>query len=260
MRRGRIPELGLFLLGYQLLQNIGVTNIPPVTMVTVITQVAIYLSVINVPRLCLSGASVARDRDWVRLVVPALRHTHDIHLYYNMVSLAWKGMELERRLGPVKFLLTLIILTVTSSGLYVLLAMVGSQVLEDPSLMSECAIGFSGVLFAMKVLNIHFSRAEETPTSFFGFLVPMKHSVWLELVIIQVMVPNSSFMGQLAGILTGMLYVESPLSSMMPQQQYQHQQPRRQNTSSLSLLRSLLPSSLVTIILCGAQICLAVGN
>ena len=260
MRRGRIPELGLFLLGYQVLQNIGVTNIPPVTLVTVIVQVAIYLGVVNVPRLCISGASVARDRDWVRLVVPALRHTHDIHLYYNMVSLAWKGIELERRLGPVRFLITLVILTVTSSGLYVILAMVGAQVLEDPSLMSECAIGFSGVLFAMKVLNIHFSRAEETPTSFFGFLVPMKHSVWLELIIIQVMVPNSSFMGHLAGILTGMLYVESPLSSMMSSQQYQHQQPRRQNSSSPSLIRTLLPSNLVTLMLCGAQICLAVGK
>ena len=39
MRRGRIPELGLFLLAYQLLQNIGLTNIPPVTLATIAAQV-----------------------------------------------------------------------------------------------------------------------------------------------------------------------------------------------------------------------------
>ena len=73
MRRGRIPELGLFLLGYQLLQNIGLTNIPPLTLVAVVLQVAIYLNVVNVPRLCLSGAGVARERDWARLGAPPLK-------------------------------------------------------------------------------------------------------------------------------------------------------------------------------------------
>ena len=67
MRRGRIPELGLFLLGYQILKNIGLTNIPPVTLVSIIVQVTIYLNVVNVPRLCISGASVVRDQDWLRL-------------------------------------------------------------------------------------------------------------------------------------------------------------------------------------------------
>ena len=42
MRRGRIPELGLFLLAYQLLQNIGLTNIPPVTLATIAAQVPAY--------------------------------------------------------------------------------------------------------------------------------------------------------------------------------------------------------------------------
>ena len=42
MRRGRIPELGLFLLGYQLFKNIGVTNIPPVTFSAIIIQVTLH--------------------------------------------------------------------------------------------------------------------------------------------------------------------------------------------------------------------------
>jgi len=257
MRRGRIPELGLLLLGYQLLQNIGLTNIPPVTLASIIIQVSIYLNVVNVPRMCISGASVAQDKDWMRLLVPAIRHTHDIHLYYNMVSLAWKGLELERRLGSVKYLITLFLLTLMSSSFYVILAFIGAEVLEDVSLLHQCAIGFSGVLFAMKVVNIHYSNQEEQPTSFFGFLVPMKYAVWLELAIIQIMVPNSSFMGHLAGILAGLLFVKGPVSSILSLDHppsYQRRVP-----PSRSFLSSILPVNLFTIILCAAQAGLFLG-
>ena len=102
---------------------------------------SIYLNVVNVPRMCISGASVAQDKDWMRLLVPAIRHTHDIHLYYNMVSLAWKGLELERRLGSIKYLITLFLLTLMSSSFYVILAFIGAEVLEDVSLLHQCAIG-----------------------------------------------------------------------------------------------------------------------
>ena len=92
-------------------------------------------------------------------MVPALRHTHHIHLYYNMVSLAWKGLALERRLGSPAFLLAVCLLTLLSrcascpgtssspSTLYVVLALLGSHLLEDPSLLSQCAIGQEACIF-----------------------------------------------------------------------------------------------------------------
>ena len=123
MRRGRVPELGLLLLAYQLFKNIGLTNIPPVSLLAILGQVGVYLQLVVVPRLCLSGTSVWYDGDYMRLWVPAFRHTNDIHLYYNMVSLAWKGLEMERRLGSFKYLVTLAVLVVTSSSIYVLLAL-----------------------------------------------------------------------------------------------------------------------------------------
>ena len=214
---------------------------------------------LNVPRLCLSGASVVRERDWMRLVVPALRHTHDIHLYYNMVSLAWKGLELERRLGAARFLVTLATLTLLSSGLYVVLAAAGAELLEDPRLMSECAIGFSGVLFAMKVLNVHYGNQEQQPTSFFGFVVPMRWAVWLELVVIQVMVPNSSFLGHLAGILAGLVFAKGPVASLLSIQPPPASARPGQSRSSSSLVASLLPANPVTLLLCGLQLAAHLG-
>ena len=174
-----------------------------------------------------------------------------------MVSLAWKGLELEKRLGSAKFLVTLIILTLVSSIFYVVLAVAGADLLEDHSLMTQCAIGFSGVLFGMKVLNIHYSNQEQQRTSFFGFLVPMKFAVWLELIIIQVMVPNSSFMGHLAGILAGLVFVKGPLPTILSLHPPPHQ--NRRTSSSSSFISQIIPSNLITILLCILQTCLFLG-
>ena len=79
-------------------------------------------------------------------------------------------------------------------------------------------------------------REEETQ-SFFGFIVPVRQAMWVELLVIQVIifviyatfvtktiviilkyviaqvvVPNSSFLGHLAGILAGILYIKVPQS------------------------------------------------
>jgi hypothetical protein len=40
MRRGRVPELGILLLAFQIFRNVGVANIPPVTLLAILLQVA----------------------------------------------------------------------------------------------------------------------------------------------------------------------------------------------------------------------------
>ncbi|RLN26938.1 hypothetical protein BBJ28_00002472 [Nothophytophthora sp. Chile5] len=47
-------------------------------------------------------------------------------------------------------------------------------------------------------------------SSVYGFRVPTKYAAWLELVVIHFLVPRSSFMGHMCGILAGYLYVYSP--------------------------------------------------
>ena len=65
--------------------------------------------------------------------------------------------------------------------------------------MNQCAIGFSGVLFALKVL------VNDNDGDFGLFSVPKKMAIWAELLIIQILVPNASFICHLAGILSGIL-------------------------------------------------------
>lgn len=49
-----------------------------------------------------------------------------------------------------------------------------------------------------------------------GFIpVPSKYIFWAELVLIQLITPNVSFVGHLAGILVGLLYTKGPLKVFM---------------------------------------------
>ena len=71
-----------------------------------------------------------------------------------------------------------------------------TEELRDTSYLDQCAVGFSSVIFALKVLVNSDSVASM-----------LDLSVWSELLIIQLLVPNASFIGHLAGILAGIAYV-----------------------------------------------------
>jgi rhomboid domain-containing protein 1 len=94
-------------------------------------------------------------------------------------------------------------------GLEVLL----SELLHDKQHYKTCAIGFSGVIFALKVLTT--SYWESGYRRYFGIRVSGKYAVWVELIAIQLMVPNTSFVGHLAGILVGVAYTQGPLKFIM---------------------------------------------
>lgn len=68
----------------------------------------------------------------------------------------------------------------------------------------EYSVGFSGVLFAMKVVLNSYS---DDLTSVYGVLVPSRYAAWAELILIQMFVPGVSFLGHLSGILAGILYL-----------------------------------------------------
>ena len=59
-------------------------------------------------QVCLSPAMIVRGhRPLTRLLFSGLLHGDDMHLYYNMVSLLWKGAQLERSMGTKKLVVRL---------------------------------------------------------------------------------------------------------------------------------------------------------
>ena len=103
--------------------------------------------------VCLSAQAVLKWREYERLILSAFEHGDDIHLYYNMLSFLAKGRSLERHFGSPYFAYLLSVFTVLTSATYVGLEVLLSEVLHDKQHYKTCAIGFSGVIFALKVLT-----------------------------------------------------------------------------------------------------------
>lgn len=141
-----------------------------------------------------------------RLILPAFMHADDRHLYYNMLSLCWKGINLERELGSSEFLQLVAFSLVVSHSLMIALAhgLYLSGFHDYQSGYNTCAIGFSAVLFSLKYV---WNQMCPEVNNVMGFAVPSKYAAWAELVVISLITPNASFIGHLSGILAGILYL-----------------------------------------------------
>lgn len=189
-------------------------NKPPVTAALIAAQTLIHLRpgkldalLPTISDVCLNPYLVIQGWDLKRLWLSAFYHVDDTHLVYNMISLLWKGTQLETTLGSGKFAAMLAVLLGLSHGLAVASSLLLSFFTHSPASYSSCAVGFSGVLFALKVVLNYNSPSY---TNIYGVLVPSRYAAWVELLFIQMFVPGTSFVGHLCGILAGLIYMNSP--------------------------------------------------
>ncbi|KAM9853392.1 rhomboid-related protein 4 [Aulostomus maculatus] len=212
-RRQRGSHLGLLLLASQLFQ-LGFDNIPPVTLAVLGLNVYLYLfPAAPLMKACVSVQQAYWFKDWRRLLLSPVHHVDDWHLYFNMVSFVMKGIKLERRLGGAWFIYLLSVFSVVTGLVYLVLEAVLTELTQDQGHSMTCAVGFSGVLFALKVLNNHYHPGGVTHVM--GVPVSNRFASWVELVLIHLTAPGTSFIGHLAGILVGLLYTFGPLKTIM---------------------------------------------
>ncbi|XP_036110166.1 rhomboid-related protein 4 isoform X1 [Molossus molossus] len=212
-RRSRGLNAGLLLLLSQIF-HVGISNIPPVTLAALAVNIWFFLSPLK-PLLgsCLSVEKCCQEKEWQRLLLSPFHHADDWHLYFNMVSLLWKGIHLERRLGSRWFAYVVTTFSLLTGLVYLVLEFALAEFMDEPGFKRNCGVGFSGVLFALKVLNNHYC-----PGGFvrvLGFPVPSRFGCWAELLAIHLVTPGTSFAGHLAGILVGLLYTHGPLKKIM---------------------------------------------
>ncbi|XP_031452217.1 rhomboid-related protein 4 isoform X2 [Phasianus colchicus] len=211
-RQGRV-NAGLLLLLYQISQ-VGLQNIPSVTLAVLVLNVFFFLNPVRpLHEACISVREAFYRQNWQRLLLSPVHHVDDWHLYYNMISMLWKGIMLERKLGSVWFAYIIAVFSVLTGVVYVLLELMLVKILNDPSYEMSCAVGFSGVLFALKVLNNHYNPGRVS--SVLGLQISSKYACWAELVAIHFISPGTSFAGHLAGILVGLMYTMGPLKKIM---------------------------------------------
>ncbi|ROL45173.1 Rhomboid-related protein 4, partial [Anabarilius grahami] len=211
--RQRGFNLGLLLLASQVFQ-LGIDNIPPVTLATLGLNVYLFLFPVKpLLQTCLSVREAYWYRDWGRLLLSPFHHVDDMHLYFNMASLLWKGIKLEKKLGGAWFAYLLSVFSLLTGLVYLLLETGLTKMTEDSSYSLQCAVGFSGVLFGLKVVNNHYHPGGATYVM--GLPIANRYACWVELVLIHIMNPGTSFVGHLAGILVGLLYTNGPLKRLM---------------------------------------------
>ena len=142
-----------------------------------------------------------------RIVLSSIIHADDMHLYYNMISLCWKGINLEKEIGSSAFLKLVMFSVVCSHVLLVLMAAALNALQFAPHLsgINTCAVGFSAVLFSLKYV---WNCLSPGTSNLMGINMPSKYVAWAELVLISLLTPNVSFLGHLAGILAGIIYMK----------------------------------------------------
>lgn len=184
---------------------------PPVTAGLIAANTLVYLRpgpldymLPSFSEVSLSPYLVVQNRDLKRLFLSAFYHEDESHLVYNIFSLFSKGVQLETMMGSTKFASMVAVLLGLSHGIVVVLAKVLATFFDDPyPWTSECTIGFSSVLFALNVVL----NSNSGSTSVYGVLLPQQYAAWAELLIIQMIVPKVSFLGNLSGIFAGLLYL-----------------------------------------------------
>jgi len=142
-----------------------------------------------------------------RLLTAAFLHADYSHIYYNMMSLIYKGFIIEQKLGTIPFLGLSAFLIAGCHTLMCIGAWLAQTYLHSQEEMFTRTVGISGLLFAYKlIVNLDFT-SEDSTEYVHGFQIPSRYVAWAELILIYLAVPNSSFSAHLCGILIGLVYV-----------------------------------------------------
>ena len=229
-RRGYFPGrhgygtggLGILLLGMQLINLFNYfsqqNEYLPVTIGVLAVNLLAYFQPghgwPSIQQACISVQKVWFQRQWKRIFYAPFFHSSDFHLYYNMASFIWKGISLEKHFGSGYFLYMVAVFSIVTNLVYLGINFAIAELLDQWSAMQSCAVGFSGVIFALKVVTTHIQPPGMTRV--FGFFqVPMRLACWVELILISLLFPNVSFVGHLSGILVGLAWVYGPLQLVM---------------------------------------------
>ncbi|PON44920.1 Peptidase [Parasponia andersonii] len=167
--------------------------------------------------VCFLPSAVVSHFQVYRVFTSILFHGSLLHVLFNMMALVPLGSELERIMGSVRLLFLIILLAISNALFHLLIALVVAYnpFYTDQYLMNECAIGFSGILFSMIVIETSLSGVQSR--SVFGlFNVPAKWYAWILLIVFQLLMTNVSLLGHLCGILSGFAYTYGLFNFLMP--------------------------------------------
>uniref|UniRef100_A0ACD5VGI9 Uncharacterized protein n=1 Tax=Avena sativa TaxID=4498 RepID=A0ACD5VGI9_AVESA len=184
---------------------------PPVTAALIAANALVYLRpgaldtfLPPLSRVAFNPHLIIQYGDMTRFFLSAFYHLSETHFFYNMTSLLWKGIQLETSVGSVEFASMIAALLGLSQGITLLLSKGLLLFGNETAYYDQYAVGFSGVLFGMKIVLNAWS---DDYVFLHGMVIPAKYAAWAELLLIQAFIPGTSFIGHLGGILAGLSYL-----------------------------------------------------
>ena len=154
-------------------------------------QVYVFLFAPPLSQFTLSAVLVIYNHQYWRLVTSALFHGGFMHIAFNMMSTLALAGSLERSVGTVQLVFVILWQIIVCGSFCVAASYCLTMfVFDDPSYMKQQSVGFSGVIFALAVVDIY--RSGGGQRSVMGlFSVPAKYYPWVLLVVLQVRCPSS---------------------------------------------------------------------
>ncbi|PKU83578.1 Uncharacterized protein MA16_Dca008265 [Dendrobium catenatum] len=167
--------------------------------------------------ICFLPSEVVSRFQVYRIYTAVLFHGSLLHVIFNMLALVPLGTELERIMGSVRLLYLMVLLATSNAIFHLIIALIVAHnpLHSYPFLMHECAIGFSGIIFSMIVIETSLSGIQ-TRSVFGLFNVPAKWYAWILLVLFQLLATNVSLLGHLCGILSGFAYSYGLFNYLLP--------------------------------------------
>lgn len=97
-----------------------------------------------------------------RIYTSIFFHGSLLHVLFNMLALVPLGSELERIMGSIRLAYLIILLATTNAIFHLFIALLVAHNPFHPYqyLLDECAIGFSGILFSMIVIETSLSGVQ----------------------------------------------------------------------------------------------------
>jgi membrane associated rhomboid family serine protease len=158
----------------------------------------------DLAHVALSYQRVVVERQYYRVVTATLCHVNAMHLLFNMGTLLSLG-PVEARLGAAGYLRHTLLLLLLCKAVF--LGATHAVVARAPPDVAarwreSSAVGYSGVLFGWMTL-----QAVAQPGSAIalpgGLALPFSLAPFVSLLVNQLLVPQASFLGHLAGIVAG---------------------------------------------------------
>lgn len=184
-------------------------NLPPTTLGVIGICVSIYVVQAtimggwNIQLFTMCPRLILFTHEYYRVFTSVFFHANLMHIGMNMLSTSAISSVLEKKLGTMRLLFSIWWAILLTSAIYIMIAYVAYVVVGYDTWMYQHAVGFSGIIFHLSVLESYLHPGSRSVFGFFS--VPAFVYPWVLLLALQLIMPNLSFLGHLAGILTGTL-------------------------------------------------------